>query len=83
MNFEQKNGGEHCTEDNSPQDVFHCDADENEFAGLILKNLPLVRAVVLSSAAELCGAGTIVTSGYGVREGYLEHMLERDGVISA
>lgn len=39
--------------------------------------------VVLSAAAELCGAGTIVTSGYGVREGYLEHMLERDGVISA
>ena len=45
MNFEQKNGGEHCTADNSPQDVFHCDADENEFAGFILKNLPLVRAV--------------------------------------
>ena len=39
--------------------------------------------VVISAAAELCGAGTIVTSGYGVREGYLEHMLERDGVISA
>ena len=45
MNFEQKNGGEHCTADNSPQYVFHCDADENEFAGFILKNLPLVRAV--------------------------------------
>ena len=45
MNFEQKNGGEHCTADNSPQDVFHCDADENEFAGFILKKLPLVSAV--------------------------------------
>lgn len=57
MNFEQKNGGEHCTADNSPQDVFHCDADENEFAGFILKNLPLVRAAqskgcILTAAIE-------------------------------
>ena len=65
MNFEQKNGGEHCTADNSPQDVFHCDADENEFAGFILKNLPLVRAVARrfsgrgAEPEELVQAGSI------------------------
>lgn len=65
MNFEQKNGGEHCTEDNSPQDVFHCDADENEFAGFILKNLPLVRAVARrfsgrgAEPEELVQAGSV------------------------
>ena len=52
MNFEQKNGGEHCTADNSPQDVFHCDADENEFAGFILKNLPRVSAHFASPSAQ-------------------------------
>lgn len=65
MNFEQKNGGEHCTADNSPQYVFHCDADENEFAGFILKNLPLVRAVARrfsgrgAEPEELVQAGSI------------------------
>lgn len=39
--------------------------------------------VVLSAAAELCGAKTIVTSSYGVREGYLEHMLEKEGLLHA
>lgn len=37
--------------------------------------------VVLSTAAELCGAKTIVTSSYGVREGYLENMLEKEGLL--
>lgn len=65
MNFEQKNGGEHCTADNSPQYVFHCDADENEFAGFILKNLPLVSAVARrfsgrgAEPEELVQAGSI------------------------
>lgn len=65
MNFEQKNGGEHCTADNSPQYVFHCDADENEFAGFILKNLPLVRAVARrfsgrgAEPEELVQAGSV------------------------
>ena len=65
MNFEQKNGGEHCTADNSPQYVFHCDADENEFAGFILKNLPLVRAVAKrfsgrgAEPEELVQAGSV------------------------
>ena len=65
MNFEQKNGGEHCTADNSPQDVFHCDADENEFAGFILKKLPLVSAVARrfsgrgAEPEELVQAGSI------------------------
>ena len=65
MNFEQKNGGEHCTADNSPQDVVHCDADENEFAGFILKNLPLVSAVARrfsgrgAEPEELVQAGSV------------------------
>jgi len=65
MNFEQKNGGEHCTADNSPQYVFHCDADENEFAGFILKNLPLVSAIARrfsgrgAEPEELVQAGSI------------------------
>lgn len=65
MNFEQKNGGEHCTADNSPQDVFHCDADENEFAGFILKNLPLVSAIAKrfsgrgAEPEELVQAGSV------------------------
>ena len=37
--------------------------------------------VVLSTAAELCGAKTIVTSSYGVREGYLENKLEKEGLL--
>lgn len=37
--------------------------------------------VMLNAVAELCGSNTVVTSGYGVREGYLEYMLEKEGVI--
>ena len=65
MSFDQKNGGEHCAADNYPQDVFHCDADESEFADFILKNMPLVRAVAKrffgrgAEPEELVQAGSV------------------------
>lgn len=38
--------------------------------------------VILSAVVELCRPETIVTSSYGVREGYLEYQLEKEGILN-
>lgn len=37
--------------------------------------------VILNSVAKLYGSHTAVTSPYGVREGYLSYMLEKEGIL--
>ena len=38
--------------------------------------------VILSAVVELCRPETIVTSSYGVREGYLDYQLEQAGILN-
>ncbi|MPN07434.1 hypothetical protein SDC9_154704 [bioreactor metagenome] len=63
--------------------------DPGQLSRQILKIAPerihtlLPGMAVLRAVSDFYGAGTVITSPHGVREGYLYHLLEERGVLDA